>query len=107
MSLVDMSIEYDKVLKLFFDKELITGEIRDDTGRDMGGFVESKSTGKRYTWGEDWTMSFGLSASRMAKYLNKVGLLPDVKEGDPEYFDFIKESAKHKLLNWLKNQHDM
>ena len=107
MSLVDMSIEYDKILQPFFDKELTTGERRDDSGGDMGGFVESKSTGKRYIWGDDWVMSFGLAASRMVKYLDKVGLLPSVKKGDPEVFSFIKRGARHTLVSWLKKQHDM
>jgi len=104
----DMWRAYRKTLKPFFDRELRTAESFDECGRDIGGYVESVTTGKRYSWGDNWTTGLTLSATRMAKHLYKAGLLPDVPIGDPKSHDRIKRgTAKDSVLKWIKDKHDM
>ena len=107
MSLGTMHGKYRKLLMPLFDQELITDVIRRPDGWDMGGYVQSKTTGKKYKWGQNWTTGFTLSATRMAKHLNKAGLLPEVEEGDPELFNAVKRMAKYTLLAWMKDKHGM
>ncbi len=107
MSLGTMYGKYKKLLMPFFDRELITEEILEPDGYCIGGYVQSVTTGKKYKWGENWSQGFTLSATRMAKHLDKAGLLPEVEEGDPELFDAMKRMAKYRLLAWMKDKYGM
>jgi len=95
--------EYRKILKLFLDRELRAAKVYDDRGYDAGGYVESVTTGKRYSWGDNWTTGFTLSATRMAKYLYKAGLLPDTKLDDRTKL----QTAKSSVLKWMKDKLDV
>lgn len=106
MSRGEVYSKYGESLMPFFDQELITEEIYRPDGYSIGGYVQSVTTGKKYKWGENWTTGFTLSATRMGKHLNKAGLLPDVKGGDPKWHPLVKRGAvKYRLLEWLKNQY--
>ena len=107
MTIGTMYGKYKKILMPFFDQELVTAVSRDETGYDTGGYVESVTTGKRYKWGENWTTGFTLSATRMAKYLDKAGLLPEVEEGPPGGFNAMKRMAKYAVQDWMKDKHGM
>jgi len=94
--------EDGKIFKPFFDKELITEEIKREDGYSLGGYIQSRSTDKKYRWGSDWSATFTLAATNMAKHLAKQGMLPDI--GGSERSTYIL--AKLYLRDWLGDEHD-